>query len=140
MAWAFGLTCRKAAGRERTINVKETTLLSLKPHLIPTQTPFSCRHVESHSPCRLSLESFCFSCAQSYDTDSLVLPATYSLQGLLRLLPCRSRLWLYTALTRPKFRPRYNDHEPNFFLFRFGLPFVLKRTCRTITTEAHGNY
>ena len=54
--------------------------------------------------------------------------------GILRWLPARIKLWLYLSLSR------LLSHEQGgtgmVYFFRFGIPLVLKRTQRTVSTEA----
>ncbi|OBZ69524.1 hypothetical protein A0H81_10490 [Grifola frondosa] len=57
------------------------------------------------------------------------------LQDVKRLL-LRCKLRLYLLLSRPFFCEPPDVYEPNVYFFRFGIPLVLKRTCRTVSTEA----
>ncbi|KAI0788984.1 kinase-like domain-containing protein [Irpex lacteus] len=54
--------------------------------------------------------------------------------GVLRWLPSRFKLWIYLSLSRPLSYEQGGTGKVYFF--RFGIPLVLKRSDRTVSTEA----
>ncbi|KAI0338326.1 hypothetical protein BDW22DRAFT_1487687 [Trametopsis cervina] len=54
--------------------------------------------------------------------------------GLLRLVPARVKLWLYMLLCREA--PAEDGGTGNVWFMRFGIPLVLKRSDRIVSTEA----